>query len=115
MNDTFEAGKRVASRLFPSEKLIDDSLLANLSLQVALIEARRTANQPFATVQKALEESAAASTALVEARRATGRVHATIVRMRSDLGLPPTGYGCEVACIGDQQEPPMLKSVPNAA
>lgn len=99
MNDQFEAGRRVAARLFPAENLIDDALIANASLQIALVTARRDAQQPAGVIQNAIQETIESATALGEARRKIVGVHARVVKLRDELGLPAHGYGCEAPCL----------------
>ena len=103
MNRKFEAGKRVAGRLFPAENSIDEALIANATFQIALVSARRDAQQPCGTIQAALAGAVSASQALIEARRATVEAHAEIVRLRDEMGLPTTGYGCMTPCLVSEE------------
>jgi hypothetical protein len=113
MNDKIEAGRRVASRLFTAENAIDEALIAAASLQISLVEARRETRQPCGTIQAALNDAVAASAALMEARRAIVGTHGKIVKLRDDLGLPPTGFGCDRVCLPppEDEETPQLKAV----
>ncbi len=114
MNDKIEAGRRVAARLFPAENAIDDAIVASASLQIALVKARQEAQQPSGTIQSALNDTVAASAALMEARRAIVGTHSKIVKLRDDLGLPTTGFGCEAPCVptrGASKEATNLKAV----
>ena len=99
INDKIKAGKMVAARLFPAENSIDDALIATASLQIALLNARRDAQEPCGTIQEALAGTVASNAALIEARQAIVGAHAKIVKMRDRLGLPTTGYGCEAPCL----------------
>lgn len=98
MNDKMEAGRRVAGRLFPAESTIDDALIANAALQLALLTTRRDIRQPFGFIQSALADTVASASALVEARRAVASTHGKILKMRETLGLPGSGFGCETVC-----------------
>jgi hydrogenase maturation factor len=111
MNRKIEAGRRLAARLFPAENTIDEALVASATLQIALVTARKDAREPCGRIQSALERAAAANQALVEARREAVHVHEEIVKMRDDLGLPTTGYGCEVACLMVQEPASKLQAV----
>lgn len=99
MNEKLRVGQQVAARLFPTENSIDDALIASASLRIALITARRDIQEPCGKIQKALDENEACGAALLEARRKIVTTHASIVRLRDDLGLPPTGFGCETPCV----------------
>jgi len=114
MNDKIEAGRRVASRLFTAENAIDEALIAAASLQISLVEARQETRQPCGTIQAALNDAVAASAALMEARRAIVGTHGKIVKLRDDLGLPETGFGCDRICIPpphEARETSQLKAV----
>ena len=99
MNDKIKAGKLVAARLFPAENSIDDALIATAALQIALLNARRDAQEPCGTIQGALADTIATNAALIEARQAIVNGHAKIVKLRDKLGMPTTGYGCEAPCL----------------
>ncbi|HEX8639685.1 MAG TPA: hypothetical protein VF704_00870 [Allosphingosinicella sp.] len=117
MNDKIKAGKAVAARLFPAENAIDQALIASASFQIALLTARREAQQPCGTIQRALDEVVTSNQALLDARRAMVEAHAQVVRLRHKMGLPPTGYGCETPCQPPIELEPQthLKAVGGAA
>jgi hypothetical protein len=94
MNGKIKAGRHVASRLFSTEKAIDEALAAAASLQIALIEARQETLQACGTIQKYLDDAVAASAALMEARRAIVGAHDKLEKLRDDLGVPATAVGC---------------------
>jgi hypothetical protein len=106
MKNKITAGKAVAARLFPAENTIDEALIANASLLVALLTARRDAQEPCGTIQGALDGTVDSNKALMDARRAIVSAHAQIVQLRDDLGLPTTGYGCETPCLPTSAEQP---------
>ncbi len=99
MKSKIEAGRAVAARLFPAENAIDDAIVANASLQIALVLARKDTQQPCGTIQAAIEDAVASNVALSEARARIVSTHGRIVRLRDELGLPPVGYGCEAPCL----------------
>ncbi len=99
MKEKIEAGRRVAARLFPAENAIDEALVASASLQIALVKARQETQQPCGVIQAALDDTVTASAALIEARRAIVGTHRKIVKLRDDLGLPTTGFGCAAPCL----------------
>ena len=117
MNDKIKAGRAVAARLFPAENAIDQALIASASFQIALLTARREAQEPCGTIQRALDEVATSNQALMDARRAMVEAHAQVVRLRNKMGLPPTGYGCETPCQPPIELEPQthLKAVGGAA
>lgn len=103
MNDKIKVARHIASRLFSTEKAIDEALVAAASLQISLIEARQETHQPCGTIQAALNDAVAASAALMEARRAVVGAHGTLEKLRDDLGVSPTAAGCTI-----------LKRIPSA-
>lgn len=116
MNDLIEAGRRVAARLFPAENTIDDAIIANASLQIALVTARRETQQPAGVIQLAIQDAVESAAALSEARRKMVGVHARIVKMRTEMGVPGYGFGCEAPCLqsdqpAEQAEATKLKAV----
>jgi hypothetical protein len=113
MKEKIEAGRRVAARLFAAENAIDEAVVAAASLQISLVQARREAQEPCGTIQAALNDAVAASAALMEARRAMVGTHNKVVKLRDDLGLPTTGFGCETPCLPPVQADamPQLKAV----
>ena len=106
MNKNFEAGRSVAARLFPAENSLDEALLANASLEIELVTARRTMQAPCGTNQGMLDDLAAAKIALVEARGRMVRLHAKIVKARSEFGMDELPFGCEHPCLMADQEAP---------
>lgn len=117
MNEKIKAGKAVAARLFPAENAIDEALIANAAMQIALLTARQEAQQPCGSIQSALDGVVSSNQALLEARRAMVEAHAQVVRLRHKMGLPPTGYGCETPCMPPIELEPQthLRAVSGAA
>ena len=105
MNKKLEAGKRVASRLFPAENTIDEALVANAALMIATVNARRELQAPCGVNQGALAELMAAGNLLIEARQKTVRAHAKFVQIRADEGMEEYPFGCEHPCLQADQQP----------
>jgi hypothetical protein len=105
MNDKMEAGRRVASRLFPAENTIDEALLANAALQIALVGARRDIQAPCGTNQGMLADLVASNNALIEARQKLVGLHAKVVRAQRELGMEALPFGCERPCLNTDQPP----------
>jgi len=103
MNEKYEAGRRVASRLFPAENTIDDALLAIAALQEAVVRARRHFQAPCGVNQTLLSELAASNAAIMEARSRMVRVHAKVVQVQRELGMEELPFGCESPCLMDDQ------------
>ena len=106
MNKKLEAGQRVAARLFPAENTIDDALVANASLVIATVTARRELQAPCGTNQGVLTELMAAGNLLVEARQKTVRAHAKFVQIRADEGMDELEFGCQRPCLESTQPAP---------
>ncbi len=105
MNEKLEAGRRVASRLFPAENTIDEALVANASLVIATVTARRELQAPCGTNQSVLAELMAAGNHLIEARQKTVRAHARFVQIRADEKMEELPFGCERPCLMADQPP----------
>ncbi|MBO9711911.1 hypothetical protein [Sphingomonas sp.] len=98
MNRKIKAGQRVAERLFPAENSIDDAILQNAALMIALINGRKEAQLPATEIQDMLRNTAKGIATLIEGRGAICVTHSGIVELRDRHGLPTRGFGCESPC-----------------
>jgi len=111
MNKKIEAGHRVAQRLLPAENSIDTAIIDNAALVIALVSARREAEQPCAVIQKALDEAQTTAARLNDARRSIVDTHTQILRVRTKIGLGEVDYGCGSPCLPSAEKRSPVKAV----
>lgn len=87
------AAKAVATELFPTEKLIEDAIVGNARLAIAIIEGRQSAKLPISTGQESLAAVVGVHAALVEARLQIGTAHAASAEDKVRVGLGERAMG----------------------
>lgn len=93
LNQRLAAAKAVAAELFPTEKLIEDAILKNARLTIAVIEGRQSARLPITTGQDSLAAIINVAAALVQARQQIAVAHTALAKDKIDIGLGARGMG----------------------
>jgi hypothetical protein len=108
MNKKFEAGKKVAKELFPTEHAIDEALVGAARFIVSVVEGRKDARLTQGEIHPALVAASESVSVLVQAMGAMASAHDEVVKIRDANNMPTTGYGCEYSCmpsVTSQQRP----------
>lgn len=87
------AAHAIAEQLIPHERGIDDAIIRNAQLTVAMIEGRQRAKAPLTLAQKSLEHVALANMRLIEARNHINEAHMGLRDAQFELGLGAVSYG----------------------
>jgi len=93
LNQRHEAARAVASELLPAERDVDDAIVRNSKLTIAVIEGRRTCKLPLTAGQEALTFVTKANAHLVEARALLAEAHAAFRETQAEIGLQAFSYG----------------------
>lgn len=93
LNQRLTAAKAVATALFPTEKMIEDAIVGNARLAIAIIEGRQSARLPISAGQESLAAVAGVQAALVEARLQIGAAHAALAEDKIRVGLGERAMG----------------------
>ncbi|HEX8381806.1 MAG TPA: hypothetical protein VF592_00380 [Sphingomonas sp.] len=91
--ERLSAAHDIAEHLIPHEREIDDAIIRNAQLTVAMIKGRQRAKAPLTTAHKSLEHVALASMRLIEARNHINEAHMVLRNAQFDLGLGAVSYG----------------------
>lgn len=103
LNQRLTAAKSVFAELVPTEELIEDAIVRNARLTIAIVEGRQSARLPITTGQESLAAISEVHAALVQARAQIGSAHAALARDKVDIGLG-------TRAMGDWGECPDIKS-----
>jgi len=112
LNQRHAVAQAVANELFPAEKVIDEAIVHNAKLAIAVVEGRRTAKLPLTAGQEGLDYIAQANVRLCEARGLLANAHRAFRDTQNEIGLKAFSYGDEQECPPTVGE---LKVVPAAA
>jgi hypothetical protein len=112
LNQRHSAAQAVANELFPAEKVVDQAILHNAKLAIAVVEGRRSARLPISAGQEALGFVAQANVRLCEARGLLAEAHRAFRETQVEVGLRAFSYGDEQECPPSGGE---LRSVPTTA
>jgi hypothetical protein len=92
-NERLAAAQRIAALLIPHEQEIDDAIIRNARLTMAMVEGRRAAKAPLTLGQQSLELIARANASLLEARGHVAKAHLELRDAQFALGLGAVSYG----------------------
>lgn len=113
LNDRITAARSVAEHLLPHEREIDDAVIRNARLTIALVEARQKARAPLPLGQEALRHVSNAAVCLADARSHINDAHMVLRDAQLELGIPNMTYGDygATAAAPDTYQPTPLKTV----
>lgn len=93
LNQRLAAAQAVASHLFPTEQLIEDAIVKNARLAIAVVEGRQSAKLPISAGQNSLIALASVTAALLEARAKIADAHACLADDKQQMGLGARSMG----------------------
>ena len=93
LNQRLAAAKAVASQLMPTEQLIEDAIVGNARIAIAIVQGRQSAKLPITAGQESLEAIAGVQAALIEARLQIGSAHAFLAQEKIRIGLGERAMG----------------------
>ena len=102
---TIKAARDIRRALHPAEEAIDDSILRQAELVIALVQGRRDASASIDSGHDALMHAAASLNALREVRGHMLACHRELVEVRDAHQLRAEDVGCTTACLGSSQQP----------
>jgi hypothetical protein len=91
--ERLSAAHAIAEQLIPHEREIDDAIIRNAQLTMAMIKGRQDAKAPLTTAHKSLELVALANMRLIEARHHINEAHMGLREAQFELGLGAVSYG----------------------
>jgi hypothetical protein len=108
LNQRLAAAKTVAAHLFPTEQLIEDAIVNNARLSIAVVEGRQSAKLPITAGQESLTALASVAAALLEARSQIAAAHACLADDKQQMGLGARSMGDWGECppAGAKQDAP---------
>lgn len=113
LNSRYAAAKAVADELFPAERVVDEAIVHNARLAIAVVEGRRSANLPLTAGQEGLDLVAQANVRLCEVRTLLAEAHRAFRQTQAEVGLKAYSWGDNQECppSGAEQQPPALSVV----
>ena len=87
------AAHAIADELLPHERELDDAIVRNAQLTVAMIKGRQKARAPLTLANKSLEHVALANMRLIEARHHIQEAHLGLREAQFEIGLGPVSWG----------------------
>lgn len=114
LNQRYAAAKAVAEELFPAERVVDEAIVYNSRLAIAVVEGRRSANLPLTTGQVGLDLVVQANVRLCEARGLLAAAHYSFRQTQTEVGLRAYSWGDIQECppsIAEVQAAPPLSIV----
>lgn len=102
-NQRHAAAQAVANELFPAEATVEDAIVHNAKLAIAVVEGRRSAKLPLSAGQEGLNLVGQANVRLIEARGLLAQAHRAFRDTQIEVGLSAFSYG-------DYQECPPSKA-----
>lgn len=107
LNQRHEIAKSIANELLPAEQDVDQAIVRNARLTIAVVEGCKAARLPLATGQEGLSLVATASACLVEARGLLANAHVAFRKTQSEVGLDCFNYGDVAECPPAKAEAPV--------
>ena len=101
LNQRHAAARAVANELLPAEKIVDEAIVRNAKLAIAVVEGRRSAKLPLTAGQEALGYVAQANLRLCEARGLLAEAHRSFRQTQAEIGLNAFSYGDEQRMSSD--------------
>lgn len=93
LNQRHKAAQAVANELIPAERVVDEAIVHNARLAIAVVEGRRAANLPLTAGQEALGYVSQANLRLCEARGLLAEAHRAFRETQLEIGLTAFSYG----------------------
>lgn len=115
LNQRHSAAQAVAQELFPAETSVEDAIVRNAKLAIAVVEGRRAAKLPLATGQEALDLVAQANVRLCEARGFLAEAHRAFRDTQVEVGLRAFSFGDLQECPPSKAELKIVEPAANAA
>lgn len=115
LNQRHAAAQAVANELFPAEKVVDQAILHNARMAIAVVEGRRAAKLPLTVGQEALDFVARANVSLCEARGLLAEAHRSFRETQVEIGLKAFSYGDEQECPPSSAQVREVAPAANAA
>jgi hypothetical protein len=113
-NQRYAAAKAVADELLPAERVVDEAIVHNSKLAIAVVEGRRSANLPLSAGQEGLDFVIQANVRLCEARGLLAAAHHAFRQTQAEVGLKAYSWGdiqeCPPSSV-EEQVPPVLSIV----
>lgn len=104
LNERHQLAQCVAKELLPAEQDIDNAILRNSRLAIAVVEGRKALRLPLSTGQQGLELVTQATASLAQARGLLAEAHTSFRKTQTEIGLDAFAYGDLGEC------PPTTKS-----
>ena len=111
LNQRIAAAKAVAQELLPAERVVDEAIVHNSKLAIAVVEGRRSANLPLTAGQEGLDLVVQANVRLCEARGLLAAAHHAFRQTQLEVGLRAFSWGdiqeCPPSSAQEQAPPPL--------
>lgn len=104
LNQRYAAAKAVADELLPAERVVDEAIVHNARLAIAVVEGRRSANFPLTAGQEGLDLVVQANVRLCEARGLLAAAHHAFRQTQSEVGLRAYSWGDIQECPPSKAE-----------
>lgn len=114
LNQRHAAAKAVAQELIPAERVVDEAIVHNSRLAIAVVEGRRLANLPLTAGQEGLDFVVQANVRLCEARGLLAAAHHAFRQTQAEVGLKALSWGDIQECppsTAEEQVPLTLSIV----
>lgn len=109
LNQRYAAAKAVVAELLPAEKGVDEAIVHNSKLAIAVVEGRRSANLPLNAGQEGLDLVVQANVRLCEARGLLAAAHHAFRQTQAEVGLKAYSWGdiqeCPPSSVAEQVQP----------
>lgn len=93
LNARHKLAQTVASELLPAERDVDQAIVRNARLAIAVVEGRGTLRLPLTAGQDGLALVTQATASLAHARGLLAEAHAAFRQTQRDIGLDAYSYG----------------------
>ena len=98
LNQRHQIAQSIANELLPAEQDVDQAIVRNARLTIAVVEGRKAARLPLDAGQEGLNLVAHANARLVEARGYLASAHVAFRKTQSEVGLDCFNYGDVEEC-----------------
>jgi hypothetical protein len=115
LNQRLAAAQAVADQLFPAEKVLDEAIVHNAKLAIAVIEGRHSAKLPLSAGQEALGYVTQANVRLCEARGLLAEAHRAFRETQVEVGLKAFSFGDLQECPPSSGELKLVQPTASAA